>query len=226
MTSHGFPIRRSSSVLLVVAMAALTGCAASATSPASDGSVAATPTASPTATPSPPPVALGSQVFIDGTGLSFASDDGEIVDSVAFTADPVEARDRVTEWLASTPTTTSTVSTHYCAVTTDPIITDVWGDGLSMTHLSFGEEAGYRFSVALSVPSVGEVEVGTPQGFGVGDSTVELIAAIPGVDADMDSGVTRVYYDQPDAGWTAYAWGWEGGPIEQIRAPYSLVETC
>jgi hypothetical protein len=209
--------------MLVVAAAALSGCAASATS---DGSVAATPTASPTATPSPPPVALGSQVFIDGTGLSFASDDGEIVDSVSFTADPVEARDRVTEWLASTPTTTSTVSTHYCALTTDPIVTDVWRDGLSLTHLSFGEDAGYRFSVDLTVPSVGEVEVGTPQGFGVGDLPAELIAAIPGVDTDMESGVTRVYYDQPDAGWSAYAWAREGGAIEQIRAPYPLVETC
>lgn len=213
--------RFGSIAVVMVATVVLSGCSGASVG-ATEGTNAATPSSSPTAAP----VALGSQVLIDGTGLSFASDDGEIVDSVAYTDDPVEARDRLTEWLASTPSTTSTVSDHYCAPTTDPIVSDDWGTGLVLTHLSPGGDAGYRFTVSATVASVGEFEVGTPQGFAVGDSAGDLIAAIPGVDADLEAGVTRVYYDQPDAGWTAYAWGWEGGAIEEIRAPYGLVETC
>lgn len=207
----------------------LTGCASVSSSPTdpptpSMSTAAPIPTSSPTSSSD---IAKGSRIIIDGTGISFASEKGLILDSVAYTADPFTARDRLTEWLGSVPRTTSVVSEHYCApATRDPIITDVWGPGLSLTHLPPNGWERYRFAVTATSASVGDIALSTPHGFSVGESPDDLIAGTPGVETDLGSGVTRVYYDQPDPGWTAYAWAWEGGPIHEILAPYALEEWC
>ncbi len=194
---------------------------------ASAGPVASAPSA-PVASDVPEPVAT--RLVIDGSGLDLMDAVGTVIDSVRFDTDPITARSQFTAWFGASPATTSIVSDHYCADSTDPVVTDSWGgDALRVTHSGpFWLERGVRFHVSVLAAAVGDLSLETPQGFGVGDSAEALITSIPGVTTGdpEEEGVTRVYYDKPNAEYGAYAWAPADGVLTQIISPYQFEETC
>lgn len=167
--------------------------------------------------------------MITGTGLDFADSAGDVVDTAKFSDDAAATRDTITRWLGIVPVTTSDESSGYCSQSAAAIVTDTWDSSLALTHQGpVFAEAGFHSSVLASGPRANGIEIVTPQGFGVGHPSADLIAAMPATATEVGSGVARIYYDTPTPSWSAYAWAWEKDEalIQQIIAPYARDEYC
>ena len=156
--------------------------------------------------------------------------DGEEIESLAFSTAPLEARARLTEWFGTQPVTTETEPTHYCAESGRPIVTDAWGDDFFIVHTgTLWAHYDVRFAAYVSGAAVGGLDMEAFDGSAVGDPPEALLAALPsrpGAFSEEEPGLKRIYFDVPNAYYSAYAYALKGGPINQIIAPYALEESC
>ena len=168
---------------LVALAVALTGCSSStATSPEHS----ARPPASPA-------TRAGDHIVITGTGLDFADSAGDVVDTAEFSDDAAATRDTITRWLGIVPVTTSDESSGYCSQSAAAIVTDTWDSSLALTHQGpVFAEAGFHSAVLAPGPKANGSEIVTPQGFGVGHPSADLIAAMPATATEVGSGVARI----------------------------------
>lgn len=206
----------------------LTGCTSSPTVPVGHSASPTVPSGNGASPTTSPVSRVGDHIVIRGDGLDFADSAGGVVDSANFSDDAAETRDRITRWLGMAPVTNSVDNSSYCFESPAYVI-DTWDSSLALIHRGpVYAAAGFRFSVLASGSKANGIDIVTPQGFGVGDPSDDLIAAVPATSVDMGAGVARVYYDLPIPEWSAYAWAWEkdGAPIQQIIAPYALEEFC
>jgi hypothetical protein len=172
---------------------------------------------------------VGDHIVITGSGLDLADSAGDVVDTVKFSDAAVASRDRITQWLGIAPVTASDDTAGYCSESAEPVVTDTWDTSLALIHRGpVFAEAGFHFSVLATGPKANGIEIVTPQGFGVGHPSADLIAVVPTTATDVGSGVARIYYDALNPGWSAYAWAWEKDEalIQQIIAPYARDEYC
>ena len=156
--------------------------------------------------------------------------DNSAIESIPFSADPFQARDTLTNWFGTSPTTTEVGGGHYCSETGAPIVVDTWGGGFAMIHSGPSwNELGVAFTLDVSVAEVGGLAIAAPDGSTIGDDPAGLIAALPdlrGAFVEQDPGLDRIYFDSTNADYAAYTYAFAGKGLQQIISPYMLEEYC
>lgn len=215
--------------LVVAVVLSSTGCA-SAGGPVVREPDPSGATGSPAATAEPTEGPVPERMLVEAEQLVLVADDDTEIESLPFTTDPLLARERLTAWFGAPPTTTEVAPTHYCADPSDPIVTDAWGDDVSIVHTGQSwAQYGVRFAAYIDAAAVGDIAIEAFDGSVVGDMPDALLSALPlrpGAFATVEDGLTRIYFDVPNPDYSAYAYAFDGEALSQIIAPYAREESC
>lgn len=176
-------------LLVVLAIAAMSGCA-----PEGGGQAFGSSSASPNPTTTPVTTAT---LQVAREGITLLGSDGSTLQTLSYATDPVDAIAALTNRLGAAPATES-FAANACSYAQK---TASWGHGFSLTYVTDDPGgAAKAFTVRSDAATIsGNVSVETAQGFSVGDPVKALIAKTPnavtqGEDDPSAFGI-RVFFD-------------------------------